>query len=135
MLKQHGADTLTHVPFDKLQEVPSTMVENIKYESVVPAYNNKFIRGLSYEPTVMEVKREGVHKESNVFKVYQNEVDGTKDFVELSSVNAIYAIVTKGYTYERSSSCMDNTSRVQQSANAGQSRSPMNNLESRVGAL
>ncbi|KAF8177705.1 hypothetical protein BJ912DRAFT_985492 [Pholiota molesta] len=58
------------------------------YESIVLVYANKFICGLSYEPTGMEVKGEEILKVSDVFKVYKNENDGTKDFVELSSVGA-----------------------------------------------
>jgi hypothetical protein len=95
MLTQHRAETLAHVPSDKLQQAPATMVcgwylasssppstksavdiptfadaitnliiqKNAKYESVALVSNNNFICGLSYEPTVMEVKGEEICKE------------------------------------------------------------------------
>ncbi|KAF8199448.1 hypothetical protein BJ912DRAFT_949059 [Pholiota molesta] len=47
--------------------------KNTEYEPVPLVSNSKFICGLSYEPTLMEVKGEEICKESNVFKVYQNE--------------------------------------------------------------
>ncbi|KAF8199435.1 hypothetical protein BJ912DRAFT_1054765 [Pholiota molesta] len=82
--------------------------KNAKYESVALVSKNNFICGLSYEPTVMEVKGEEICKERNVvkgrtyeqsarcvgdlqgehtdvFEVYKNEDEETKDFVELQS--------------------------------------------------
>jgi len=85
---------------------------NIKYDSVVLVYN-KFISALSYEPAVMEVKGEEALKESNAFKVYENEDDATKDFAEFSLANAIYAALTEGHACEQSArrNAMDNASK------------------------
>jgi F-type H+-transporting ATPase subunit gamma len=84
----------------------------VKYDSVVIVYN-KFVSAISYEPAVMEVKGEEALKESNSFKVYENEDDATKDLAEFSLANAIYAGLTEGHACEQSArrNAMDNASK------------------------
>ncbi|KJA17785.1 hypothetical protein HYPSUDRAFT_45968 [Hypholoma sublateritium FD-334 SS-4] len=85
---------------------------NIKYDSVVIVHN-KFVSAISYEPTAVEIKGEEALKESNAFKVYENEDDATKDFAEFSLANAIYAALTEGHACEQSArrNAMDNASK------------------------
>ncbi|KAF8961841.1 ATP synthase F1 gamma [Flammula alnicola] len=84
----------------------------IKYDSVVLVYN-KFVSALSYEPAAMEIKGEEALKESNAFKVYENEDDATKDLAEFSLANAIYAGLTEAHACEQSArrNAMDNASK------------------------
>ncbi|KIM41309.1 hypothetical protein M413DRAFT_72023 [Hebeloma cylindrosporum] len=84
----------------------------IKYDSVVIVYN-KFVSAISYEPAVMEVKGEEALRESNSFKVYENDDDATKDLAEFSLANAIYAGLTEGHACEQSArrNAMDNASK------------------------
>ncbi|KAH6903228.1 ATP synthase F1 gamma [Coprinopsis sp. MPI-PUGE-AT-0042] len=84
----------------------------IKYDSVFLVYN-KFVSALSYEAAVMQVKGEESLRESDAFKVYENEDDATKDLAEFSLANAIYAALVEGHACEQSArrNAMDNASK------------------------
>ncbi|KAJ3566977.1 hypothetical protein NP233_g6660 [Leucocoprinus birnbaumii] len=84
----------------------------VKFDSVVLIYN-KFVSQLSYEAAVMEVKGEDALKESSAFNAYENEDDATKDLVEFSLANAIYAALVEGHACEQSArrNAMDNASK------------------------
>ncbi|PPQ92014.1 hypothetical protein CVT25_004871 [Psilocybe cyanescens] len=84
----------------------------IKYDSVVLVYN-KFLTQISYESAITEVKGEEALKESNAFKVYENEDDATKDLAEFSLANAIYAALVEGHACEQSArrTAMENASK------------------------
>jgi len=81
----------------------------IKYDSIVIVYN-RFISALSYEPAVVEVLNEEVLKEAAGFKAYEMEDDVTKDLVEFTLANAIYAALIEGHACEISArrNAMDN---------------------------
>ncbi|TFK32254.1 ATPase, F1 complex, gamma subunit domain-containing protein [Crucibulum laeve] len=85
---------------------------DVKYDGVVIVYN-KFMSAISYEAAIMEVKGEEALKESNAFKVYENEDDATKDLAEFSLANAIYAALVEGHACEQSArrNAMDNASK------------------------
>jgi F-type H+-transporting ATPase subunit gamma len=73
----------------------------VKYDSVFLVYN-KFVSAISYEAAVMQVKGEEALRESDAFKVYENEDDATKDLAEFSLANAIYAALVEGHACEQS---------------------------------
>ncbi|KAF5350468.1 hypothetical protein D9756_008625 [Leucocoprinus leucothites] len=84
----------------------------VQFDSVVLVYN-KFVSAISYEAAVMEVKGEEALKESSAFNAYENEDDATKDLVEFSLANAIYAALVEGHACEQSArrNAMDNASK------------------------
>ncbi|KAF9541013.1 ATP synthase F1 gamma [Agrocybe pediades] len=84
----------------------------VKYDSVVLIYN-KFVSAISYEAAAMEIKGEAALKESDSFKVYENEDDATQDLAEFSLANAIYAALVEGHACEQSArrNAMDNASK------------------------
>ncbi|KAG2006975.1 ATP synthase subunit gamma [Coprinopsis cinerea AmutBmut pab1-1] len=84
----------------------------VQYDSVFIVYN-KFVSALSYNAAVMQVKGEQALKESDAFKVYENEDDATKDLAEFSLANAIYAALVEGHACEQSArrNAMDNASK------------------------
>ncbi|KAF8802028.1 ATP synthase F1 gamma [Phlegmacium glaucopus] len=84
----------------------------VKYDSVVIVYN-KFVSAISYESAAVEVKGEEALKESNAFKVYENDDDATKDLAEFSLANAVYAALVEGHACEQSArrNAMDNASK------------------------
>ncbi|CAA7263272.1 unnamed protein product [Cyclocybe aegerita] len=84
----------------------------VKFDSVVLVYN-KFVSAISYEAAAVEVKGEEALRESDAFKVYENEDDATKDLAEFSLANAIYAALTEGHACEQSArrNAMDNASK------------------------
>ncbi|KAK2460865.1 hypothetical protein APHAL10511_007335 [Amanita phalloides] len=84
----------------------------VKFDSVIIVYN-QFASALSYEPAVLEVKGEDALKESNGFKVYENEDDATRDLFEFSLANALYAALVEGHACEQSArrNAMDNASK------------------------
>ncbi|TFK28324.1 ATP synthase F1 gamma [Coprinopsis marcescibilis] len=84
----------------------------VQYDSVYIVYN-KFVSALSYEAAVMTVKGEEALKESDAFKIYENEDDGTKDLAEFSLANAIFAALTEGHACEQSArrNAMDSASK------------------------
>jgi len=81
----------------------------IKYDSIAIVHN-KFVSALSYEPAVVEVLNEEVLKEAAGFKAYEMEDDVTKDLVEFTLANAIYAALIEGHACEISArrNAMDN---------------------------
>jgi len=84
----------------------------VKFDSIVLVYN-RFISQLSYEASIMEVKGEEALKESASFNAYENEDDATKDLVEFSLANAIYAALVEGHACEQSArrNAMDSASK------------------------
>ncbi|KXN90236.1 ATP synthase subunit gamma, mitochondrial [Leucoagaricus sp. SymC.cos] len=84
----------------------------VQFDSVVLIYN-KFVSALSYETAIMEVKGEEALRESSAFNAYENEDDATKDLVEFSLANAIYAALVEGHACEQSArrNAMDNASK------------------------
>ncbi|KAF7762101.1 hypothetical protein Agabi119p4_8694 [Agaricus bisporus var. burnettii] len=84
----------------------------VQFDSVVLVYN-KFVSAISYEAAIMEVKGEEALKESASFSAYENEDDATKDLVEFSLANAIYAALVEGHACEQSArrNAMDNASK------------------------
>jgi len=84
----------------------------VQYDAVFLVYN-KFVSALSYEAAVMQVKGEEALKESDAFKVYENEDDATKDLAEFSLANAIYAALVEGHACEQSArrNAMDSASK------------------------
>lgn len=84
----------------------------VKYDSIVVVYN-KFVSAISYESAVYEVKGEEALRESNAFKVYENEDNATRDLAEFSLANALYAALVEGHACEQSArrNAMDNASK------------------------
>ncbi|KAF9453402.1 ATP synthase F1 gamma [Macrolepiota fuliginosa MF-IS2] len=84
----------------------------VSFDSVILVYN-KFVSAISYEAALMEVKGEEALKEASAFNAYENEDDATKDLVEFSLANAIYAALVEGHACEQSArrNAMDNASK------------------------
>jgi len=83
-----------------------------EFDSVCVVYN-KFVSAISYEASVMEVVNQNALWETPNFKQYEMEDDVTKDLVEFSLANAIYAALVEGHAAEISSrrNAMDNASK------------------------
>lgn len=85
----------------------------VEFDNVVLVYNS-FVSALSYEAKAMEIKGEAGLKDSEAFKKYELEDDGfTKDLVEFSLANAVYAALVEGHACEQSArrNAMDNASK------------------------
>ncbi|QRV84773.1 F-type H+-transporting ATPase subunit gamma [Ceratobasidium sp. AG-Ba] len=88
------------------------ITSGIEFDSVALVYN-RFVSAIAYESTIMEVFNEKALLEAPAFKAYEMEDDSTKDLVEFSLANAIYAALVEGHAAEISSrrNAMDNASK------------------------
>ncbi|KAG8691663.1 atp3 gamma subunit of the F1 sector of mitochondrial F1F0 ATP synthase [Ceratobasidium sp. 395] len=88
------------------------ITSGIEFDSVALVYN-RFVSAIAYESTIMEVFNEKALLEAPAFKAYELEDDSTKDLVEFSLANAIYAALVEGHAAEISSrrNAMDNASK------------------------
>ncbi|CAE6444534.1 F-type H+-transporting ATPase subunit gamma [Rhizoctonia solani AG-1 IB] len=88
------------------------ITSGIEFDSVALVYN-RFVSAIAYESSTMTVFNEKALTEAPAFKAYEMEDDPTKDLVEFSLANAIYAALVEGHAAEISSrrNAMDNASK------------------------
>lgn len=88
------------------------ITSGIEFDSVALVYN-RFVSAIAYESHIIEVFNEKALLDAPAFKAYEMEDDSTKDLVEFSLANAIYAGLVEGHAAEISSrrNAMDNASK------------------------
>ncbi|KAF8607190.1 ATP synthase F1 gamma [Ceratobasidium sp. AG-I] len=88
------------------------ITSGIEFDSVALVYN-RFVSAIAYESHVIEVFNEKALLSAPAFTAYEMEDDSTKDLVEFSLANAIYAALVEGHAAEISSrrNAMDNASK------------------------
>ncbi|KAJ1300979.1 hypothetical protein OPQ81_003403 [Rhizoctonia solani] len=97
---------------DAAEIADKIITSGIEFDSVSLIYN-RFVSAIAYESTAMAVFNEKALTEAPAFKAYELEDDPTKDLVEFSLANAIYAALVEGHAAEISSrrNAMDNASK------------------------
>ncbi|CAE6412187.1 unnamed protein product [Rhizoctonia solani] len=97
---------------DAAEIADKIITSGIEFDSVNLIYN-QFLSAIAYESTAMTVFNEKALTEAPAFKAYEMEDDSTKDLVEFSLANAIYAALVEGHAAEISSrrNAMDNASK------------------------
>ncbi|CUA67620.1 F-type H+-transporting ATPase subunit gamma [Rhizoctonia solani] len=97
---------------DAAEIADKIITSGIEFDSVNLIYN-RFVSAIAYESTAMTVFNEKALTEAPAFKAYELEDDPTKDLVEFSLANAIYAALVEGHAAEISSrrNAMDNASK------------------------
>ncbi|CAE6517323.1 unnamed protein product [Rhizoctonia solani] len=97
---------------DAAEIADKIITSGIEFDSVNLIYN-RFVSAIAYESTAMTVFNEKALTEAPAFKAYEMEDDPTKDLVEFSLANAIYAALVEGHAAEISSrrNAMDNASK------------------------
>jgi len=107
---QIGKDVPTFADACAVADLVTT--SGVDFDSVIVVYN-KFVSALSYEAAFVEVQTEKILKDAPGFKSYEMEDDATKDLVEFSLANAIFAALVESHAAEQSSrrNAMDNASK------------------------
>ncbi|CAE6373014.1 unnamed protein product [Rhizoctonia solani] len=97
---------------DAAEIADKIVTSGIEFDSVSLVYN-RFVSAIAYESATMTVFNEKALTDAPAFKVYEMEDDPTKDLVEFSLANAIYAALVEGHAAEISSrrNAMDNASK------------------------
>ncbi|KAH7337776.1 ATP synthase F1 gamma [Rhizoctonia solani] len=97
---------------DAAEIADKIITSGIEFDSVNLIYN-RFVSAIAYESTAMTVFNEKALTDAPAFKAYEMEDDPTKDLVEFSLANAIYAALVEGHAAEISSrrNAMDNASK------------------------
>ncbi|CAE6373940.1 unnamed protein product [Rhizoctonia solani] len=97
---------------DAAEIADKIITSGIEFDSVNLIYN-RFVSAIAYESTAVTVFNEKALTEAPAFKAYEMEDDPTKDLVEFSLANAIYAALVEGHAAEISSrrNAMDNASK------------------------
>ncbi|CAE7171204.1 unnamed protein product [Rhizoctonia solani] len=97
---------------DAAEIADKIITSGIEFDSVNLIYN-RFVSAIAYESTAMTVFNEKALTDAPAFKAYELEDDPTKDLVEFSLANAIYAALVEGHAAEISSrrNAMDNASK------------------------
>ncbi|CAE6475541.1 hypothetical protein ACGC1H_006269 [Rhizoctonia solani] len=97
---------------DAAEIADKIITSGIEFDSVNLIYN-RFVSAIAYESATVTVFNEKALTEAPAFKAYEMEDDPTKDLVEFSLANAIYAALVEGHAAEISSrrNAMDNASK------------------------
>ncbi|KAG8727083.1 atp3 gamma subunit of the F1 sector of mitochondrial F1F0 ATP synthase, partial [Ceratobasidium sp. 423] len=97
---------------DAAEIADKIITSGIEFDSVALIYN-RFVSAIAYESATMNIFNEKSLTEAPAFKAYELEDDPTKDLVEFSLANAIYAALVEGHAAEISSrrNAMDNASK------------------------